>query len=397
MRQAILHLSTFLILLYALPGVSQVTITQSDLLRPASFIDSSLVITDPGTPFPEEGANILWDYSTIGEGVLETTVYTDATDDPDFTDALNYFSSNITLAIGGFTFDVPSNLYEAIDADGWYRTGRSYEGLTIPLTPVSGGANDRIDYLSGKSDYVGRMNIIEFPMTYQDQWEASYYYDLNYEVTVVGFGLNQTPAFTRTTITEEREVVGYGSIILPRSDGEPSGEIEVLLVKGTLTQMDSFFLGGSLAPQAILDAFGLEQGLTRGRNFYNFYAPGISSSVLLSESPLGGGATNRIAYSPQVADMATSTRTLSVPVAKSFPNPAATTSSIKIVLEQFTSSGQVRFTDLQGRVLQTVDYTSNGSNSLEVEVPASLSNGMFVYQVFDEDNILIGVGKLQVF
>ncbi len=397
MRQAILLLSAFIFILYALPGASQVTITQSDLLRPASFTDSSLVITDPETPFPEEGANILWDYSTLGEGVLETTVYTDATTDPDFTDALNYFSSDIELFLGGFTFEVTSNLYDAIDADGWYRTGRSFGSLTVPLTPLSGGANDRIDYIANKFDYVGRTNIMELPMTYQDQWEGSYYYDLNYEVTAVAFGLNQTPAFTRTTITEEREVVGYGSIILPRSDGDPSGEIEVLLVKGSLVEVDSFFLGGSLAPQAILDAFGLEQGLAKGRNFYNFYAPGIGTPVLLSESPLGGGATNRIVYWPQVADMATSTEELRVPVAKSFPNPASTTSSITIILEQFTSSGQVRFIDLQGRVLQTVDYTSNGSNSLDVEIPASLSNGMFMYQVTDEDNVLIGIGKLQVF
>jgi len=397
MRQAILLLSTFIFILYALPGASQVTITQSDLLRPASFTDSSLVITDSGTPFPEEGANILWDYSTLGEGVLDTTVYTDATTDPDFTDALNYFSSDIELFLGGFNFEVSSNLYDAIDADGWYRTGRSFGSLTVPLTPISGGANDRIDYIANKFDYVGRMNIMEFPMTYQDQWEGSYYFDLSYEVTVAAFNLNQTPAFARTTVTEEREVVGYGSIILPRSDGEPSGEIEVLLVKGTLVEVDSFFLGGNPAPQAILNAFGLEQGLARGRNFYNFYTPGIGTPVLLSESPQGGEATDRIVYWPQVADMATSTRELRVPVAKSFPNPASTAASITIILEQFTSSGQVRFIDLQGRVLQTVDYTSNGSNSFEVEVPTSLQAGMLMYQVTDENKALIGVGKLQVF
>lgn len=397
MRPAFLRFSTFIFILYALPGASQVTITQSDILRPASFTDSSRVITDPGIPFPQEGADILWDYSSIGLGVLDTTVYTDATNDPDFTDALNYFSSDVQLFLGGFSFEVPSNTYEAIDADGWYRTGRAFGSLTVPLTPISGGANDRIDYLANKADYVGRMNFLEFPMTYPNQWDGGYYFDLNYEVTVAAFGLNQTPAFTRTTVTEEREVVGYGSIILPRSDGSPSGEIEVLLVKGRFVEVDSFFLGGSPAPPAILNAFGLEQGLARGRNFYNFYAPGIGTPLLLSESPLGGGATDRIIYWPQLADMTTSTRELRIPVAKSFPNPASSTSAITIILEQFTTSGQVRFIDLQGRVLQTVDYTSNGSNSLEVEVPASLSNGMLMYQVLDENNDLIGVGKLQVF
>lgn len=397
MRPAFLLFSTFIFILYALPGASQVTITQSDILRPASFIDSFRVVADPVIPFPEEGADILWDYSSIGLGILDTTVYTDATNDPDFTDALNYFSSDFELFLGGFSFEVPSNLYEAIDADGWYRTGRAISSLTVPLTPISGGANDRIDYLANKADYVGRRNFLEFPMTYQNQWEGGYYFDLNYEVTIAAFGLNQTPAFTRTTITEEREVVGYGSIILPRSDGSPSGEIEVLLVKGRFIEVDSFFLGGSPAPQAILDAFGLEQGVIKGRNFYNFYAPGIGTPVLLSESPLNGGATDRISYWYQVADMTTSTQELRVPVAKSFPNPAASTSTITIILEQFTSSGQVRFIDLQGRVLQTVAYTSNGSNSFEVEVPTSLHAGMFMYQVTDEDNALIGVGKLQVF
>lgn len=396
MKHIFLQTSIFFFTILTFQTTAQVTITQDNYPRLTEFLDSGRIILNPGIPVPSGGPDQIWDYSSFQEGNFASDLYVDATNDSDFPDALNYFQSDLGFSIGAFSYDVPSNIYDAIDENGWYRTGRSFESLSIPLTAITGGADDRIDYLQGPSDYVGRLDIIKFPITYQNQWEGTFYFDLNYEVTAGAFGLNQTPAFTRLYTTNEREVIGHGLLTIPKSDGSPSEPMDVLLVKVNATFIDSIYLAGSPAPQALLDVLGVTQGAVSVNNFYVFYKPGFGAPVALFDF-LENGQVGRAVYRPQAADFNTAIQDLNLANVQSFPNPVSSGSSISLSIEQLTSSGSICFFDLQGHLLHTVAFDSTSDNQLRVNIPKVIGTGMFVYQVLDKSNSPLGLGKLHVF
>lgn len=399
MRSGILLFSTFLLLLTSFQVSGQVTITRDDWPRMASFVDTIQASSSVNIPVPTEGPDQTWDYSFLELGEVNINVYTDATDNPAFPDALHFYNNDILLVLGEAEFFLPSNVYEAIDDESWYRTGREYlADFSVPLTPFTGGADDRIDYLSGNAPYQGRINFLEFPVNYQDQWEGSYFFEYPYNVTAAAYGLNQTPAFSRVTVNEQRTVAGYGTLTIPLSDGTSSPPMDVLLIKGDKVQIDSLFLGGSPAPEALLSVLGATQGLVKPDDFYLFYRPGFPRPILILEDlnpdgTLAGTATFR----PRAADGVSAVRNLNIPLAKSFPNPLPTGSLLTITLEDTPGSGHVRLTDVQGRFLANLPYTASTGSTLQVRIPATIPAGMVLYLVTDEQMRPVGVGKLQVF
>lgn len=388
----------FLLLLLVLGSsflYSQTTLTLDTYPRPVDFIDSMRIVADPGIPFPTGGADVSWDYSFLGAGTLHTDTYYDATSDTAFSDALNYLPSDIDLVLGGLSFTIPSNLYEGLDAEGWYRTGRSLGSQTVSLTPLTGAPNDRIDYPANNVDYVGRLNILQFPMNYEDQWTGSYYFDLNYEVTIGAYGLNQTPAFTRTHYRNEREVVGYGSLVLPTPSGESTAPVEVLMTKVIDTAIDSFFLAGEPAPLPLLNAFGLVQGITDVDSFYVFYTQNFGAPIALFEFPING-QVSRVVFRPQAAALSTSTSDLNIPEFRCFPNPVQAGSKLTIETQELLEEGTVQLFNTGGQYIAQIPYQTAGTSTLEVKLPENLPEQLVFYRVINQQGQAVGRGKILI-
>ncbi|MFK7906488.1 MAG: hypothetical protein AB8B69_15260, partial [Chitinophagales bacterium] len=261
----------------AVPSQPSVVINREDFPRGGSFTEIGYFVETDILDAPSEGIDQVWDYSFLTPDSLVTQVYTDASNDPDFSNALNYISGAVSFN----AFPIPSNKYEAIDEEGWYDKGRTTKDVSYSITAISGGTDDVLRFPDSVIPYGGRLNRLDFPVAYGKAWTQSQIENTEFELTVAAFGLNGVPGVNVRTVTESRSVVGEGKLIIPSEDGSPGLPIDALLLKIENTLIDSVFLGGAPAPAALLNAFGLTQGAVTVRAVrYIFYTPGFSSNVL---------------------------------------------------------------------------------------------------------------------
>lgn len=378
--------------LIATASVAQVTIDANSFPRLASFADSISKTEQTGIALPTEGAAQVWDYSSLVSESIIIDEHFDATADPNFPNALNSYENNLTFQ--GFL--IPSNSYEAIDVDGWYEMGRSTSEVGYSITSISGGANDSLVFLGGNSLYDGRINSLKFPLTYQSQWTESHIEYSNFNLSVAAFSLNHVPGNQKRILTNERNVVGYGQLTIPREDGTPSAEMDVLLMKVVRSAIDSFFLGGAEAPAPLLAAFGLTQGGFASDSFYVFYKPDFEAPVLNINFSSTGQAINAF-YRTSATEAPVSVNTPTVSGFTCYPNPAGAGRSLLVQTSNTNKNPrEISLLDMQGRVVFNQSVSNQAGNSIQLDLPINLSSGIYMLRVQDLDGMILGTNKLQI-
>lgn len=392
MKQKVLQFAFLLfIVAFHFQSQGQVKITQADFPRAKEFIDSVRYIQQVGISNPEEGPDLVWDYSALLPGELRTFEHFDATNDPNFQNVLNY--RNSALNFQGFIIENIN--YEAIDSSGFYDYGRSIKGVTYSIRQITGGQNDSLHFVGRNEKFEGRIDDLRFPLSYQDMWSNTRIEYFNFELTVAGFGLNKTPGTRKSIINESREVVGYGGLIIPKSDGTPSALMDVLLVKVNRTRVDSFFLGGAPAPPQLMAAFGLTQGAVANSQYYNFYKPGFAGRVL--DIGQVNSTTAQAFYRPQAADGLSTVHNLNhLANFNHFPNPVSAGQSVTLSSDINIELGTVSIMDMTGRTLYQTSFDSSFSKDIQLDIPYAISSGMYLYHVNDQNGMLVGVGKLMI-
>lgn len=375
-------------LLFSLQATAQITINRADFLRPADLQDTFILSNFADEVIvPAEGEGQEWDFSA--QQPLETRVreYLSAAADTVLPNAFQKENTNLFFQ----AFPIPTTIYTALDDEGWYDLGRVTNTVKYPIAQITGSPTDTLAFPGFTQEYPGRINSIQFPLAYGDEWEQMHIEQTPFELTVAAFGLNQTPGRNVRSITERREVVGSGEIRLPRGENEPQLAAEVLLIKVTTTALDSFFLGGAPAPAPLLGAFGISQGQVSVLIRYVFYRPGAGAPVAEIY-----GDTRYIVYRPQLAETPVSITENFLPAVRYYPNPIAAGTPLTIEAGQPIGSGQVEVLDLQGRRVFRKVFSAEGGQSLTLELPANLHTGLYVYHLRNTAGQLIWSGRLQV-
>ncbi len=366
-------LSTTILSLLVLPLMAQITIDQGNFPRPAAFIDAGYDASVTGVAVPSEGQGQTWDYSGLVATDPFTYTYLDAAADTDFPDALNYRNTTFVFQ----AFGMLGRVYEGLDATGWYDLGRVIEDTTHSITAISGGANDVLNFPDQVSPYGGTFDILSFPMSYADSWTPEYIEYTQYNLTVAAFGLNNVPGLQKRYISQTRTVVGEGALIIPNAQGNPSGPLDALLLKvDNHTRVDSFFLGGQLAPAPLMAAFGLTQGaVSTLSGAYVFYVPGYGKTAL-AITLNSSSEISAISYRPDVAGLATSIADASVPeMMRAFPNPVEAGGTLHFGLHN-DGTTLVELTDVTGRTLITTSVAGNGTVG-RLDIPSSIMPGIY--------------------
>ncbi|HCQ16973.1 MAG TPA: hypothetical protein DIU20_11960, partial [Cryomorphaceae bacterium] len=243
---------------WAFEGHGQVTINQSSFLRASAQVDSAYTPSQTTVSLPAEGSAQYWDYSTLSYNYVYLYTYLDAAQDPAFNNAFSKISSSFSFQ----AFQTQGWNYDGMDANEWYAVGRTTRDSAFSITAISGGANDSLFFPASTEAYGGRTDYMKFPTTYPDQWTQTRTEITPFALTVGAFALNHTPGEGKRTQIETREIKGYGKLTIALADGSPSQTLDVLLLKVQRTSIDSFFLGGSLAPAPLMAAFGINQGMS---------------------------------------------------------------------------------------------------------------------------------------
>lgn len=384
---------TSILCLFALPLLAQVTIDQSSFPRPAGYMESGLQASTSGVAIPSEGTGQTWDYSGLTSMGAFSNDWIDATGDTDFPTALSFRNVNLTFQ----AFGMRGREYEAVDADGWYEQGKIILDTTHSITAISGGANDVLNFPDQVDLYEGRLNFVDFPVNYNSTWAQGYVEHTQFNLTVAGFGLNNVPGVSERTVSQTRTAVGEGTLVIPDANGNPSTELDAILIKvENRMQVDSFFLGGQMAPAPLLSAFGLTQGaVAELDDFYVFYTPNFPSTVLNINLNSSGGIST-VYYKPQAAELATSIgNELSFNAMRTYPNPIKAGDVMNIELLGKPNVSSMELIDLAGRkVFATAISTNLGI--ARVTLPSELVSGMYTMVLRGKDAEALSMNKLLV-
>ena len=365
---------TSILTLFTLPLLAQVTIDQSNYPASASFTDDFSAGAVAGVTVPSVGANQTWDYT----GLLETSSFSksvlDASGNANFPDALNYYQSD--LAFQGMV--IPTDRYFGVDANGFYEYGRSISDVSYPITAISGGANDVMHFPANDHIYQyvdERVNLLGFPATYQSSWTGTRIEPVDFNLTVTGYGLNNTPGQLIKYWTETREVVGHGSLTIPLPNGDPSAPMEVLLIESSVSLIDSFFLAGSEAPTALLNAFGVTQGNVSTGAALFFYMPDFPMPII--RFGMDGSTISNIGYRPVAASAPTGITANAIENVSIYPNPIAAGASLTINLgESANVVSSIQLIDVTGRTVANQALLA-GVNTAQFATPATLVPGVY--------------------
>lgn len=374
---------------------AQITIDQADF--PVSQTQHRIAffheLNEANFTTPSEGPDQIWDYQGLTEAGLGDFDWSPATD-PFFTAGYHYEAGFVSLS----AFTIRTDFYMGLDNFGYFRYGQQQYDTTFSLATVTGGANDELHFLADQQLYNNISDDVIFPMTYGDQWSNNYSRNTPFEITVAAFGLSNTPGVHKRTITIDREVVGYGKLLMSHPSTTTSDSMDVLLVKNGIESIDSFFVGGMPAPPALLAGMGVTQGSVTNTYHSAFYRQGYGDLLIefVGTNPAPGSTPINMFFNENGAVPSTvglNENTLSN--VQIYPNPAAAGQEVMLDLnESAPDVSELTLFSLSGKKSMQLDFSSNGNQTITLKLPANLISGNYLIQGKDNNGAALFVENL---
>jgi hypothetical protein len=362
------------------------TITRQNFYYPAGS-DTLNSATLEGVKIPEEGPNKVWDYTNL---VAPQTVYNtyEVRSNPSFpnaaffvVDAFDVFALN-----RGYYYDVAFGVTDA----GYFGAGVSIAYQPYGIGDITGNALDSLNFSAMDNVYANPQYILRFPCTYGTVFTNSYSYDVPFTLTIGAYALNKAPGVKRKTLTDIDSVVGWGTLKLPARGGQ-FGAVNALLIKRYTTAVDSFFLYGQPAPEALLTAFQLTQGATTKYGRYVFYRENSRCYALsLNFNNHVFESAGAVIYDDAIPGNLTDVKEPPADAThpEVYPNPSQN-GVFTIAAAQPVSSIVIR--NILGMEVLRQDARQG---ALTVSLPPSSIPGMYFYQLKDARGAVVQTGKL---
>jgi hypothetical protein len=371
------------------PGKAQITLTQASYSNVTLGVDSFRSVT-AFTAVPSN--NALWDLAGATYGSSITTFTRTAV------------SGNSTYPSA--TYSVPTSYkfntllaYNATDMNGIVSAGQQSYGQVlarqaISLTPLTTGANDSLVFNQQNIVYSSPKKIISFPASAGSTWNSSYVWDLSFSLTVASASLNKVPGIKRGYVTYTDSVVGWGKMRVKNALGQNTGWLDVLAIKVTYQQKDSFFLNAAPAPASLLATFGLTQGQVS--NQYSIvYNRAQQPGTLLSITYTDGTFSTPVSSTVHARDLPAATAVAYIPFndrVKIYPNPV-TNGTFSIQIDGANSKPySYELTSALGQVISggTLNL-SKGKATIHLDQPA----GTYFLQLAEEGAV-VGIQQLEL-
>jgi len=373
-------------MMYPSSSQAQITIEKSDYVMVSTpEYRQTYVLVDNYLNYktPKGGTDQVWLYQDQSATFLADFNYYQASD-AFFTNALHYEAARLELS----AFGVPTDFYYRLDNNGYTEFAKEQHDSTMSLEDITGTPGDQVHFGPDKQLYTGQNSHIVFPLTYGKQWTDDYSRTTPFDITVSAYGLTNTPGYHKHIAKHENEVTGSGKLYMSYKQ-YTADTMEVLLVKNTITYVDSFYLGGNPAPDQLLSALGLQQGLTTTYTKYTFFRKGYGDVLLELNSDFntpGSSVTKmycnvdgikgiNLSVSPIASDYTAT---------KLYPNPASAHSTIQVVLpSEANQPANYRMLDIQGKEVQSqIPFTQSGTQ-VSMNLPSKAQNGVYLLQALD--------------
>ncbi len=388
-----------LLLLALLPVASlsygQITISATDMPVPTGSVNIQ-DMSNPGMPTsPIPGTNIMWYYADFN-GADYTEDYATETD-TFFTNVgvdVNYFTyKSIVGGAASFSYDVYSEL-------DFTTTGVTEKGRFIGYQPndlsfFTGNTGDSLVIPEQKSLATQTVQTMKFPLTIGTAWHS-----VSRQVT--DFTLTLSPLYDHTPsqhvyyIHRDDTVAGWGKMRVYTASGA-SAWYDVLMDKISYHTVDSFYMGGSPAPDVILSSFGISQGQhTDSTDRYEFYRKGSYNYLAQfnyyddnTYTNLGDAYYNTDDLTPSGVDAINNAAYSTV----LYPNPVTGAEMNFKVMGGKAHIAKYIITDVAGMVVMN----AAGDNTAALHVNTTdLATGSYILNVFNDKNERIAEEQFNV-
>lgn len=391
-----LIITTVALLFSGVVAHAQITIERQDFTLEPGIQTKGWYLDHAGASAPEVGEGAVWDFSSLTLDGSFTADY-EVPSSPLFPEA-NITEPSFATLLGGLGIQNSFN-YNSIDDSGYGSWGSIGEEVSVPLGPVTGMDADNLTILELVIQFDQRRTLLPFPLTYGDAWTHNATYNVDFLVTVAGFGLQGVPAGQTIQDSVSYEVAGYGTVILPNPQGadqEPVS-IEGLLIKRDRITTNNYTLAGQPAPQLMLDAFGLEQGEIQFNTRYFVYAKGLPRSAA-NIAVNGNGEITSFTISDDITQLISSTSKAGAEPtqAKAFPNPIVAGGALSVELPATIQNGTLQLLDAFGRQVAVWPVNGLQGQIVPCNLPAHLQAGLYVYRIIENNQEVRGIGKLNI-
>lgn len=373
--------------------LSAQNIDYSNFNLPASHVDYYKYTGNVSYPAAATGSNQVWDYSSLSAAGNDSIVYLDAKDSiTGYPAVYNYYYYDLNSPTGA---TIDGYRFFNIDQSGFYRNAFFTEAFSESLAAFTGTASDQLVIPSQRIVFPDTLYLLKFPVTAQSSWSSTRTRILNYNISIAGYGLSNTPGYFKAHQSETRTVVGDGTIIIPDEDGNPMPPVPVYMISVNQTLIDSIYLAGSPAPAALLSAFGLSQGLTEVENFVLFYARNGAGLPIAAYTEDAAGNAIYFSYRPQIARAAlgigiTEMESSELSV---YPNPAAIGTRLQVDLSQHLGAKKFSLYSLSGFKVQSAYLNPNESY---ISLSADLRAGVYILSLEDESGNSLARTQVQL-
>jgi len=259
----------------ASPSIAQIIITSSPTINPGK-IDSCNLPTPAALAALPSLAPVLNGSWNIGSTALQPApfTYTYKTKTSGFSAAS--FSDSMSYELGAAS-GLQYTCWRNVQQTG---TGVSILGEEIlkrqakGLGTFTGDPLDSLVFSPQVIAYNNSLPILKLPATLSSKWAATTPRVVNFMVTIGAVGLSNAPGQHKQIRSHLDSVVGWGKMKVPIAGKGASAWIPVLQVQHRDIAVDSFFLGGSPAPDNLLIGIGLTQGQSDTVSRTYFYRAG---------------------------------------------------------------------------------------------------------------------------
>lgn len=269
--------------LMAISLQGQITISADDFRNPVGDalerVDIGVLFFD-GTYFipPSGGENQQWDYRWLQQQQISSDLLPEI-DNPVYPEANTVLTAIDRANLSPF-FPLPVQFFQRYDDDGLATVGEALPGPVTLAFPCEGCLTDSVQYQSRSISAEAPVTNLQLPLDFGDSWSSSFVRQTSGQLQLPTLGLEGLTAEAMDSVQQNGEVIGWGNLTLPNNTISGFIDLDVLLVRETITRKTNYTVDGAPAPQAFLDSLGAAQGESETLVYFHFYTPGLGQPAL---------------------------------------------------------------------------------------------------------------------
>lgn len=360
---------------------------------PQAQVDRFLVGATGNLSLASTGNNQTWNYGNVVNVGTDSIHYYSAQDSLNGYPAVyNFVERNLVSPTGA---TINAFRFYNISQSGFYSAAFYTEAFSESLAAFTGGASDMLQVPAQRFTFADSLFYLKFPVTSGNTWTTSQDRIVNYNLSLAGFGLNNTPGYFKATETHTRTVVGDGTIIIPDESGNPMPPVPVLMISINQSITDSVYLAGQPAPSALLSAFGLSQGTVVNSSYVLFYALTNPSLPIVGYNLDAAGNIAYFYYRPSEVRRALNIglNENTAELFNAYPNPIKSGQTLQLSLLEDGLTNAYVLSSLSGQIVQSGECNALNSS---IKLNEGIEAGIYILSLKDRQGQLIQRTKLHV-